>query len=101
MLSSQITSEKYRPWFMLFTWLTFLQLGVYVNGKVLVVKAHGRAVGGPKKETATILVSQAIPSEIKLYFYAKILFCSGKPIWSLVTWVKTLYKPSPACNSTF
>ena len=32
------------------------------------------------KETAAILVYQAIPLGIKLYFYAKIVFCFRKPI---------------------
>ena len=39
------------------------------------------------KETAAILVYQAIIPRIKLYFYAKIVFCFGKPIWPSVTWV--------------
>ena len=34
---------------------------------------------------------QAIPPGIKIYFYSKIIFCLGKPIWLLVTRVNTLY----------
>ena len=37
------------------------------------------------KETAAILVYQAIPPGIKFYFYAKKVFCFSKPIWPLVT----------------
>ena len=36
------------------------------------------------KETAAILVYQAILPGIKIYFYSKIVFCIGTPIWPLV-----------------
>ena len=45
------------------------------------------------KGTAAILVYQANPLGIELYFYANTFFCFIKPIWPLVTWVKTLYTP--------
>ena len=43
------------------------------------------------KGTAAILVYQANPLGIELYFYANTFFCVIKPIWPLVTWVKTLH----------
>ena len=42
------------------------------------------------KGTATILVYQANPLGIELFFSANTFFCFIKPIWQLVTWVKTL-----------
>ena len=43
------------------------------------------------KGTAAILVYKDNPLGIELYFYANTFFCFIKPIWPLVTWVKTLY----------
>ena len=34
-------------------------------------------------------MSQTKP--LKLYFYANTFFCVSKPIWPVVTWMKTLY----------
>ena len=44
------------------------------------------------KEIAAMLVSQTKPLGIELYFYANTFFCFSKPIWQLVTWMRTLYK---------
>ena len=43
------------------------------------------------KETAAILVYQTSPLGVDLFVYAKLFFCLSKPIWRLVTCVKTLY----------
>ena len=44
-----------------------------------------------KFETAAILVYQTSPLGIELYLHTNIVLCFSKPIWLLVTWVKTLY----------
>ena len=43
------------------------------------------------KEMVAMLVSQTKPLGIELYFYANTLFCFKKPIWPVVTCMKTLY----------
>ena len=44
------------------------------------------------KETAAMLVYQTKPLGIELHFHANFSFCGMKLIWTLVTWVKTLYR---------
>ena len=43
------------------------------------------------EEMAAMLVSQTKPLGIELYFYVNYFFCFSKPIWPVVTWMKTLY----------
>ena len=45
------------------------------------------------KGTAAMLVSPTNPSWIELYSYANVFFCFSWKTCSLITWVKTLYKP--------
>ena len=46
------------------------------------------------KEIETMLVFHTKPLGIELYFYANTFFCFSKPIWLVVTGMKTLYKVS-------
>lgn len=60
---------------------------------------HGNHIGVPKQQKkAAILVYKAIPQGIKIYYYSKIGFCLGTPIWLLVMWVNTL---DWSCNLAF
>ena len=59
------------------------------------------------KEMAAMMAYQTNPTGIELYFYANTFFCFRRPIWLLVTLVKTpvgqvhvwlLFKASPSAN---
>ena len=98
MLPTQNTIGSYRPWFMILTWSTFLQIGVYHPTYWIEIYPVNSVINSSFEQTGQVKIKLRVSSVSSVFFFFFFFFFFRKwvtpnlrlKLTNLTTWVYSL-----------